>query len=113
VRADLGMTLGKIASQAGHAYLGAFLQCRDEARLAEYHKDFPQSPGTKVCLQARNLDQLLRVEQSAREAGLSIFRVVDSGCENFFGGRPITTALGIGPATRQEIQHITKKLKLL
>ena len=107
------MIPGKIASQAGHAFLGAFLRCRDEARLAEYHKDFPQSPGTKVCLQARNLDQLLRSEEAAREAGLSIFRVVDSGCENFFGGQPITTALGIGPATRQEIQHITKKLKLL
>jgi PTH2 family peptidyl-tRNA hydrolase len=107
------MMPGKVASQAGHAFLGAFLQCRDEARLAEYHKDFPQAPGTKVCLQARNLDQLLRAEQSAREVGLSIFRVVDSGCENFFGGQPIITALGIGPATREEIQHITKKLKLL
>jgi peptidyl-tRNA hydrolase, PTH2 family len=113
VRADLGMTPGKIASQSGHAFLGAFLQCRDDSRLGEYHKDFPQSPGTKVCLQARNLDQLLRAEQLARDAGLSIFRVVDSGCENFFGGRPIITALGIGPATRKEIQHITKKLKLL
>jgi peptidyl-tRNA hydrolase len=107
------MTPGKIASQAGHAFLGAFLQCRDQARLADYHKVFPQSPGTKVCLQARNLDQLLRAEQLARDAGVSIFRVVDSGCENFFGGQPIITALGIGPATKEEIQHITKKLKLL
>ena len=107
------MTSGKIVSQAGHAFLGAFLQCRDKARLSEFHKDFPQAPGTKVCLQARNLEQLLRTEQSAQEAGLSIFRVVDSGCENFFGGQPIITALGIGPATREEIQHITKKLKLL
>lgn len=107
------MTCGKIASQAGHAFLGAFLQCRDAARLADYHREFPQSPGTKVCLQARNLDQLLRAEQAARDAGLSIFRVVESGCENFFGGQSVITALGIGPATREEIQHITKKLKLL
>lgn len=107
------MSSGKIASQAGHAFLGAFLRCADAARLAEYHKDFPQSPGTKVCLQARNLDQLLNTEQAARDSGLSIFRVVDSGCENFFGGQPIITALGIGPATREEIQHITKKLRLI
>lgn len=107
------MTPGKIASQAGHAFLGAFLQCRDASRLADYHKDFPHSPGTKVCLQARNLDQLLRTEQAARDASLSIFRVVDSGCESFFDGQPIITALGIGPATREEIQHITKKLKLI
>jgi PTH2 family peptidyl-tRNA hydrolase len=113
VRADLGMTAGKMVSQAGHAFLGAFLQCRDQARLADYHKGFPQSPGTKVCLQARNLDQLLRTEQAALSAGLSIFRVVDSGCENFFGGQRVITALGIGPATKEEIQDITKKLKLL
>ena len=107
------MTAGKMAAQAGHAFLGAFLQCTEESRLADYHKDFPGSPGTKVCLQARNLDQLLRAEHEAQSAGFSIFRVLDSGCENFFGGEPIITALGIGPATREELQHITKKLKLL
>ncbi len=110
---DLGMSTGKMASQAGHAFLGAFLQCPDDPRLADYHKDFPQSPGTKVCLQARNLDQLLRAEHAAQCAGLSIFRVVDSGCESFFDGQPVITALGIGPATKEEIHHITKKLKLL
>jgi len=107
------MSAGKIASQAGHAFLGAFLQCRDLAVLAEYHKDFPNSPGTKVCLQAHSFDELLRVEYSAQTSGLSTFRVVDSGCENFFGGQPVITALGIGPATRKQIQHITKKIKLL
>ena len=107
------MSPGKIAAQAGHAFLGAFLQCPNQSLLAEYHKDFPQSPGTKVCLQARSLDELLRAEHSAQVAGLSIFRVVDSGCENFFGGQSVITALGIGPATREQIQHITKKLKLL
>ena len=107
------MTAGKMAAQAGHAFLGAFLKCTEESRLANYHKDFPQSPGTKVCLQARNLDQLLRTEHAAQSAGFSIFRVVDSGCENFFGGQPVITALGIGPATKDQIQGITKKLKLL
>ncbi len=107
------MTPGKLASQAGHAFLGAFLQCPDPLVRAEYHKDFPDSPGTKVCLKARNLDQLLRAEHAARAAGLSVFRVVDSGCENFFGGHPIITALGIGPATSDQAQHITKKFQLL
>jgi peptidyl-tRNA hydrolase len=107
------MSPGKIASQAGHAFLGAFLLCRDCSLLAEYHRDFPQTPGTKVCLAARNLTELLFVEQKARAAGLSIFRVIDSGCENFFGGRPTITALGIGPARQDEIRHITRKLRLL
>lgn len=107
------MSAGKLASQAGHAFLGAYLLCRDAERLKEYHRDFPQSPGTKVCLQARDLTQLLHVEQSAQVAGLSFFRVVDSGCENFFGGQPIVTAVGFGPATRAQVRHITKKLKLV
>ncbi len=107
------MSPGKMAAQAGHAFLGAYLRCLDSSVLAEYHKNFPQSPGTKVCLAARSLPELLRVESAARLAGLSIFRVVDSGCENFFGGKPIVTALGIGPAKKAQIQPITKKLKLL
>jgi PTH2 family peptidyl-tRNA hydrolase len=113
LRADLGMSPGKLASQAGHAFLGAFLLCQDPSVRARYHKDFPQSPGTKVCLATRSLPELLQAEQAARAAGLSVFRVVDSGCENFFGGQPIITALGIGPATKSQLQHVTKKLRLL
>ena len=107
------MEKGKIASQAGHAFLGAYLQCKDQTALQEYHKDFPKSPGTKICLQVPNIAQLYRLENEAREAGLSTYVVVDSGCENFYGGQPTVTALGIGPATREQIHHITKWLKLL
>ncbi len=107
------MAPGKLTSQAGHAFLGAFVQCKDSELRAEYHKGFPHSPGTKVCLRARNLDQLLGAEFAALAAGLSVFRVIDSGCENFFGGQPVITALGIGPATKEKIQHITKKFQLL
>ena len=113
MRADLGMSPGKIASQAGHAFLGAFLLCRDVRILGDYHKEFPQSPGTKVCLAVRNLAELLRVEEAALLACISTFRVVDSGCENFFGGRPTITALGLGPATKTQIHRIIKKLQLL
>lgn len=107
------MGLGKTASQAGHAYLGAFLQCKDLEILKAYHAEFPVSPGTKICLQVDNLDQLLIAEEKAKEAGLSFFRVVDSGCQNFFNGEPTITALGIGPSKKREIEHITKKFKLL
>lgn len=107
------MGTGKIASQAGHAYLGAFLQCKDSQILQKYHADFPIHPGTKICLELKNLDQLLNAEQLAKEAGLSFFRVTDSGCTNFFGGEPTITALGIGPATRSQINHITRRLQLM
>jgi peptidyl-tRNA hydrolase len=107
------MGTGKIASQAGHAYLGAFLQNKDSKITEAYHSEFPAHPVTKVCLAVPNLDQLLIAEQKAMEAGLPFFRVVDSGCENFFNGEPTITALGIGPCFKKEIKHITKNLKLL
>jgi len=113
VRSDLGMSPGKIASQSGHAYLGAFVNCKDQATLNEYHKDFPHSPGTKICLSVPNLAQLFRAENEAKAAGLATFIVVDSGCPDFFGGQPIVTALGIGPARKEQIQHITKRFNLV
>lgn len=107
------MSTGKIASQAGHAFLGSFLNCKDPKVISEYHKDFPNSPGTKVCLSIPNLPQLFNIEYQAKQAGIPTFKVVDSGCENFFGGQPIVTALGIGPVTKDQIKHITGHLKLM
>ncbi len=106
------MDTGKIASQAGHAYIGAFLRA-DADTQKEYHKEFPEHPGTKVCLGAKNLHALLRAEEAARLAGIPYFRVTDTGCKNFFNGEPTITALGLGPATKAQIKHITKKFELL
>lgn len=107
------MGTGKMCSQVGHAYLGAFLQNKDPQIISKYHSEFPESPGTKICLEVKNLDQLLKAEQLAKEAGLSFYRVTDSGCTNFFGGEPTITALGIGPATKSQIKHITKRFQLM
>ena len=112
MRTDLGMSAGKIASQAGHAYLGAFLHCQElnPVILAEYLQSFP---GTKVCLKAKNLDALLRAEAEAQSAGIPCALITDSGCSNFFNGQPIVTALGLGPAKETQIKHITKRFELL
>jgi peptidyl-tRNA hydrolase, PTH2 family len=106
------MEPGKIASQAGHAYVGSFLSSSAETQ-AEYHKEFPESPGTKICLKVDNLGQLLLAENAAKEAGIPHFKVTDSGCPNFYEGKPIVTALGLGPATRAQINHITRRFQLL
>lgn len=106
------MDTGKAMSQAGHAYLGSFLRA-DPILQKEYHKDFPSSPGTKICLKSPNLGKLLLAENAAKEAGIPFFRVVDSGCQNFFNGEPTITALGLGPATKNQIDHITKRFQLL
>lgn len=103
------MTTGKTVSQAGHAYLGSYLQSSSELQKA-YHSD---GIGTKICLKSKNLIELFKAESDAKEAGIPCFKVIDSGCENFYEGKPIITALGLGPATKKQIEQITNKFKLL
>ena len=67
--------------------------------------------GTNVVLKSNNLIQLERAFYQAKAAGLSCALIEDSGhiMPPHFDGSPIITALGIGPARREDIQHITKK----
>lgn len=109
MRTDLGMAPGKIASQAGHAYLGAYLATEGSEAARAYAQDLP---GTKVCLGA-SLQRLLKTRDALAEAGVPHFLVVDSGCPDFFEGRPTITALGFGPSLKHEVQHITRRLNLL
>jgi peptidyl-tRNA hydrolase len=108
------MTQGKLASQAGHAYLDSFEACRieDPGRAALYHNG---SHGTKVCLGAKNEDQLRFTYELAKSAGLPCALITDSGhiMPPHFDGSPIVTALGIGPALRDEVHSITKRFQLI
>jgi len=107
------MNCGKMCSQASHAALGTFLRCQDPATIAEYHSEFPTHPGTKVCLGAKNLHALMRAKAEAEAAGIPTYLVTDSGCHNFFNGEPTVTALGLGPASKDQIKHITKRFQLI
>jgi peptidyl-tRNA hydrolase len=103
---------GKIASQAGHAYVEALLQAQttQPERFEAYRAD---GLGTKVCLAVPTLEQLLEVERKCKEAGVPCALITDSGCENFFDGAPTITALGVGPAKRHETKKILRAFKLL
>jgi len=105
------MSPGKIAAQAGHAYLNTFLHAQKlwpEQALA--YASNP--PGTKVCLTG-SLNSILRAADQCQRADIPHFLVIDSGCPNFFGGEPTITALGLGPATKKQVQRITGRFQLL
>lgn len=114
VRTDLGMSAGKRIAQAGHAYCGALVAATAQtpATVGEYHKELPQSPGTKVALEADDLQTILAAQEACLQASIPHFLVVDSGCPDFHGGAPTITALGIGPATKRQVRKITRKFKL-
>lgn len=114
IRGDLQMPPGKMASQAGHAFVNSFnksLQERPEITQF-YQRD---GIGTKVTLVAKNQEKLLAAYEYAKAAGIPCDLIIDQHhvLPPYFDGSPIITALGIGPARRDEVHHITKKFSLL
>lgn len=107
------MSPGKMAAQAGHAFLDTFVQCRarDPTRAEEYHDG---SHGTKVVLGA-DLQTLMQIHELAKEFGLPSSLVIDSGhvMPPHFDGTPIVTAVGIGPARRHECPSFLRQLPLV
>lgn len=107
------MPPGKIASQAGHAYVNAYINSLNQRpEIAEYYQR--DGIGTKVCLVAKNQDQLIRAYELAQAQGLPCSLIIDQHhvLPPHFTGEPIITALGIGPARKDEIHHITKRFSL-
>lgn len=92
------MSVGKAASQGGHAFLQAFMAA-DEDRRKAYHKD---GLGTKICLSVKNLGQLMAVYRKSIELGLPCALIEDTGRNTTFNGVPTISAVGIGPLTAEE-----------
>jgi len=108
------MSSGKIAAQAGHAYLDAGLEClnTDPNRFSEYKINH----GIKIALRANSENHLNRAYEESRMAGIPCVLITDLA---YFGypehmlGKPIVTALGIGPARRSEVDRILKRFQLI
>jgi peptidyl-tRNA hydrolase len=112
-RADLEMPPGKLAAQCGHAFQNAWDKARElRPDIASQYKG--TGNGTKICMYAKNLGQLLRAYRDAQAAGLPCDLIIDRGhvLAPHFDGQPIITALGIGPAYVDEIAHITRRYTL-
>lgn len=109
-RADLEMPPGKLSAQCGHAYVNALDKAKIE-RPAITLGYKGTGNGTKICMYAKNLGQLLRAYKELLAAGIPCDLIIDRGhvLPPHFDGKPIITALGIGPAYREEIAHILKR----
>ena len=108
------MPPGKAAAQAGHAYLEAYFAALElDPELAAAYRADP--PGTKVVLAARDLPELLRIAEQASATGIPTALITDYGhlLAPHFDGGPVITALGLGPATRDQIDVFTHSLKLV
>ncbi len=105
------MNVGKVASQAGHAFLDAYLQALElQPELAQEYKS--EHHGIKICLGVASLDELLLAELKAKKLGIPHALITDSGY-TCFDGKFTITALGIGPARKVDIKKIVGHYPLL
>lgn len=103
------MPPGKLASQSGHAFLNAYLASMEERpEVSSYYQR--DGLGTKVCLKAKNEQQLLATYQLAKSHGIPCSLIVDQHhiMPPHFTGDPIITALGIGPAKKSEVAFLKR-----
>jgi PTH2 family peptidyl-tRNA hydrolase len=112
VRKDLLPLLGrgKLSGQTGHAFEGALLTAQVEcpARATAY---LTTAGRAKITLSAKNADTIARIAAACDEIGLPYHLVVDEGRTVFTA--PTLTAIGIGPATRDELPKLAQRLQLL
>ena len=103
---NLKMPKGKLAAQAAHAAVQAVLSAKKDIVQA-----WLQEGGTKVALKVANEQELKRYLDKARRKGLTTALIKD-GAHTFFK-EPTITCGAIGPNREEEIDTITKELKLV
>ena len=112
---SLKMTAGKLSAQTGHAFEASMTQSAISHPL-RYQSYRDSVGGSKVSLEGKNSRALLRAYDLARAANLPCTVVVDRDHvipETVFDGKPIITAISIGPVTKSESRYITKKFNCI
>ncbi|KAF7456505.1 putative peptidyl-tRNA hydrolase [Cryptosporidium felis] len=103
-----GMGKGKIASQCGHAVLGAYKNAmRTNQNVV---KAWERSGQAKIVLKV-GLEEIFESEKKARKKKITSFVVRDAGRTQIASGE--YTAIAIGPGPSDVIDEITGEYKLL
>ena len=71
-----------------------------------------ESSFTKITVSVDSEDELIDIYNKAKDAGLTVHLITDSGLTEFHG-IPTKTCLAIGPNFSEKIDPITGHLKLL
>jgi PTH2 family peptidyl-tRNA hydrolase len=108
VRRDLPMSFGKFGPQSGHAF-GTCMVLTDR-RAPEVVDLYIATGQAKIAVAVDDGDELLRMVQLCREAGLVAVAVEDAG-RTEFEGRTITTG-AVGPCLRSELPGKVRRLRI-
>lgn len=102
----LKLPKGKLAAQAAHASVGAFLEASAAEQQAWLDEGMP-----KVVLRVDTTEELAALLEKAQKKGLPASLIEDAGRTVVPEGT--ITCLGIGPAQDEAVDAVTGELKLL
>ncbi len=109
MRADLQMGKGKLAAQASHASVMAYLDALEKRASDANH--WVDSGMKKITLKVASEKELLDIFDLAKRAKLPCALVRDAGHTQLEPGT--LTGVGIGPTQESTLDKITGGLKLL
>ena len=105
IRNDLKLPKGKAAAQAAHASVEAVLRSEKDAV-----KEWRTTGMAKVVLKVADEQELLAMNQRAKDAGLVTALITDAGKTVVAPGT--RTCVGVGPAEEERLDELFDKLKL-
>lgn len=125
MRTDLNMPIGKMISQGCHASMGALLKQTRRYKTSDnttkieleygensYMYEWLEGIFTKITLAVKSEEKLLNLVKKAEDAGINTCIITDSG-KTVFNGVPTITCACLGIASKEELDKITGRLRLL
>jgi PTH2 family peptidyl-tRNA hydrolase len=114
IRKDLKMRRGKEIAQGSHAsvkWLAKRVENGKVPRFSASEQEWLKGSFAKICLQVNSEHELIELWEEAKDAGLTVEDIVDSGTTEFHD-TPTFTCIAIGPNISEEIDKVTGHLKL-
>lgn len=109
IRSDLKMGKGKIAVQASHASLLAYLDALKKNKSLS--QQWIEEGMKKIVLKVGSEEELVKYYEEAVKEGMPCSFVRDAGLTQIRSGE--ATAVAIGPCEGEKVDKLTKNLPLL
>lgn len=109
LRTDLKMGKGKMVAQGAHAAVKAAFIAK--SRYPQWFERWNRMGSKKVVCKVSSENELRGIFQQAQSKNLPTSMINDAGLTQLEPGT--TTAIAIGPAPSDQVDSITKSLKLL
>ncbi len=108
LRADLKMSAGKAAAQAGHAAVSAAEIARKSKK--DWWKQWIREGQRKIVVKVESEEELLKIKSEAEALGIPTAIITDMGLTELKPGTK--TSVGIGPAPSEVVDKVTGRLPL-